>query len=228
MKLLYSAITYGDNFLSFNDAFQLYLVSVQCKKLASKYLENCNMFAIYPSSNTTSNDKKSTYLIKHLNHKKIKQLYLHDYFIEEGIYVQFALQCINIRYLYLCFIYPYISTSLHQLKKLESIYIKRGLHLNDYITLKSLSCINTIRFKYDPDYQSISFLVEKNINKEPIIIIYHKTRPNNEYIKGNTNIILCCDHQFNHDLTRHCTGMEGKQCKIITPQEICQYLEYDN
>lgn len=229
MKLLHSAITYGDNFLSFNDAFQLYRVSKNCKKLALKYLKNCNMFAMYPhSKGTESSNEKRTYLVQHLNHKKIKQLYIHDYFIEDDIYVQFALGCINIRYLYVCFIYPYISTSLYQLKKLESIYIKRGLRLKDYITLTSLPCMNTIRFKYYPNDQPI-LLIKGHINKKPVAIIYHKTRPNNEYILVESDIILCCDHSFNPDLTQHCTSItkNNKHCKLITPTEIYQYLKYD-
>lgn len=219
MKLLHSALTYGDNFLSFSDAFQLYLVSTRCKKLASKYLENYNMFAIYPGpkNESGSGDEKGTYLIQNLNHKKIKQLYLYDYFVEDGIYVQFALQCINIRYLYLSFIYPYISTSLHKLTNLQSIYIKQGLHIKDYTTLTLLPCMNTIRFKFYTEDRTM-------------IVIYHKTKPNNEYMKGS-DIILCCDHSFDQDLIQYCANIKedreenNKQCKIVTPGQIYQYLE---
>ncbi len=219
MNLLYCAIVYGDNFLTFNDAFLLYFISKECKKLSVNYLNNYNMFTIYPGTSKypSTKDAKKKYLIKKLNHKKIKILNIMGCFNGDGILVKFALQCKNVRSLYLIFIYPYISNILSNLNHLESIYLKKELRYNDYITLIKLPSIKTILFTVT-DSQKIE---EKS--KEITTVIYHKTRPEQSNIKGN--VVLCCDHQFDDDITNYC---EKSKYTIINPHEIYQYLCYDS
>lgn len=217
MNLLYNGIHYEDNFLTFNDVFKLAEVSKECTKLSLWYLDTSNMFRIYAAGSIKPNEDKKLYITQKLNNKKIKHLWIYDHIKEDDIFIEFAVKCHNIRSLYVKYIYTYISSTLHNLINLESIYLKDGLNQVDYTILKSLPSIQLIEFTYDMD-------------ELILLVMYHKINHGYDNIVKYNGVILCCDHPFKNHVTETCREFKNtlkknqKTCKIIDPLQITQYL----